>query len=242
MLAKQFWRLLTNPDSLATRLLKAKYYPKDELMNAKIGHQPSFLWRSILAARRVVEDGMAWRVGNGAIIRIRNDRWIAFLEMLEGGTKIPRISKQNKATERWTPPPEGSFKLNSDGAIYANGTVGFGFVIRYAQGEVELAGAKIMTMDRDNTLVEGLAILFALEAARETGIHGLYIKSDCKVMIDGLQGKDIQDSHGELLKEDILNFAQAINCREFSYIPREANKVAHFLAHFVKTPDLNYCG
>ncbi|ONI17829.1 hypothetical protein PRUPE_3G181300 [Prunus persica] len=34
------------------------------------------IWKSILWGRQVIEDGLIWRVGNGASIRVFQDRWI----------------------------------------------------------------------------------------------------------------------------------------------------------------------
>jgi hypothetical protein len=34
MLGKQGWRLMTKPDSLCARVLKGKYFPQGEFMNA----------------------------------------------------------------------------------------------------------------------------------------------------------------------------------------------------------------
>lgn len=51
MLAKQAWRLVTGPDRLLSRLLKAKYFPGGSLFTADLGDRPSLTWRSILAAR-----------------------------------------------------------------------------------------------------------------------------------------------------------------------------------------------
>ena len=42
LLAKQCWRLLKSPDSLAARIIKAKYYSNGYLMMAKLGSKLSF--------------------------------------------------------------------------------------------------------------------------------------------------------------------------------------------------------
>ncbi|KAK6153016.1 hypothetical protein DH2020_012655 [Rehmannia glutinosa] len=76
LLAKQVWRLVSSPESLAAQLSKAKYFPDGELLNAKLGYQPSFLWRSLLAARPTVLEGMAWRIGNGSNVHVFKYRWI----------------------------------------------------------------------------------------------------------------------------------------------------------------------
>ncbi|KAL0459962.1 UNVERIFIED_CONTAM: putative mitochondrial protein [Sesamum latifolium] len=50
LLAKQLWRLLSRPDSLISRVLRAKYFPHSHLFDARLGARPSFTWRSIMAA------------------------------------------------------------------------------------------------------------------------------------------------------------------------------------------------
>ncbi|KAK9084133.1 hypothetical protein Scep_030604 [Stephania cephalantha] len=76
MLAKQGWRLLTQPDALASRVLKAKYYPRGDLLNAKIGHNPSFTWRGIYAAKGILVQGCRWKVGSGCGIKVWADPWL----------------------------------------------------------------------------------------------------------------------------------------------------------------------
>lgn len=43
MLAKQIWRLVHNPDSLAVRVLKSKYFKNGKVMEVRAGHKPSFI-------------------------------------------------------------------------------------------------------------------------------------------------------------------------------------------------------
>jgi hypothetical protein len=47
LLAKQCWRILKNPESLSTRILKAKYFPSESILDAPLGWRPSYIWRSI---------------------------------------------------------------------------------------------------------------------------------------------------------------------------------------------------
>ncbi|XP_019172478.1 PREDICTED: uncharacterized protein LOC109167861 [Ipomoea nil] len=76
MLRKQAWRLLTNTDSLVAKVYKARYYPKDTFLEATIGNNPSFCWRSIMAAKDLVCGGIRRRVGNGSSTLIWEHPWL----------------------------------------------------------------------------------------------------------------------------------------------------------------------
>ncbi|KAK4385207.1 putative mitochondrial protein [Sesamum angolense] len=78
LLAKQLWRLLTQPDYLVSKVLKAKYFPRNHLFDAKVGTLPSYTWCSIIAAhelllsgcsiiaaRELLLSGCRWRIGIG---------------------------------------------------------------------------------------------------------------------------------------------------------------------------------
>jgi hypothetical protein len=76
LLAKQLWRIMQNPDSLVAKIMKAKYFPRSDLFEAKLGSRPSLAWRSMLSARELVHQGAVWRIGNGEQVRIWGDRWL----------------------------------------------------------------------------------------------------------------------------------------------------------------------
>jgi hypothetical protein len=76
LLAKQGWRLISNPKSLLFRVLKSKYFPRCPFMEAVIKPGASAAWRGIIAGRAILEKGLRWSVGNGSQIRIWEDRWI----------------------------------------------------------------------------------------------------------------------------------------------------------------------
>ncbi|KAL9812353.1 putative reverse transcriptase zinc-binding domain-containing protein [Arabidopsis thaliana] len=76
LLAKQAWRLLTKPDSLLTRVYKARYFKQKDFMNAVVGSRPSFAWRNIIHGRDLLEKGIMKNIGNGQSTSVWNDKWI----------------------------------------------------------------------------------------------------------------------------------------------------------------------
>jgi hypothetical protein len=76
LLAKQGWRIITNPHSLVAIMFKAKYYPKCDFLKAKQSQNMSFSWQSILKASRIQKIGCVLQIGNGNSINIWEDRWI----------------------------------------------------------------------------------------------------------------------------------------------------------------------
>lgn len=63
MLARQWWNLLQNQKLIIFQILKAKYFRRSSLSQAHLEYRSSYLWRSWLDTRELVQHGMAWRVG-----------------------------------------------------------------------------------------------------------------------------------------------------------------------------------
>jgi hypothetical protein len=76
MLGKQGWRILTNPDFLISKLYKARYFPNDDFFNSKVGHNPSFVWRSICNSKFILRAGTRWRIGSGIDVSLLNENWL----------------------------------------------------------------------------------------------------------------------------------------------------------------------
>ena len=76
LLARQGWRLMQNPHSLVARLLKAKYFPHKDFLDASIPTNASHVWRSICGATVVLKAGLQWRIGMGSRVKIWKDAWL----------------------------------------------------------------------------------------------------------------------------------------------------------------------
>ena len=77
MLGKQGWKFITEPNSLIARIFKARYFPSGSYLTATVGHNPSYVWRSIMRARFIVRGGARWSIGSGATIPILNEPWLS---------------------------------------------------------------------------------------------------------------------------------------------------------------------
>lgn len=68
------------PDSisqfLASKVLHAKYYRNSSFFNARVGSNPSFVWRSILRGRQVIKKLVRWRIGNASNILVYKHSWL----------------------------------------------------------------------------------------------------------------------------------------------------------------------
>ncbi|KAL0444214.1 UNVERIFIED_CONTAM: putative mitochondrial protein [Sesamum latifolium] len=76
LLAKQFWRLLTNPSSLITQVLNARYFPDSSPLYARLGSRPSLTWRSILSTKEIIQANLRFRIGSATSVKIWKDPWI----------------------------------------------------------------------------------------------------------------------------------------------------------------------
>jgi hypothetical protein len=97
MLARQAWRLLTQPEHLCAQVLKAKYYPQGQLHDTVFPRGASSSWQAIQYGLELLKKGLVWRVGNGRSIRIWRDHWLprphSFKVItVKGDCRIRRVS------------------------------------------------------------------------------------------------------------------------------------------------------
>lgn len=76
LLGKQAWRVMTEPRAFISKLLKARYFPNSSFRQAGLGSNPSYVWRSIYAAKDLIMAGSILKVGSGESIRVWDEPWI----------------------------------------------------------------------------------------------------------------------------------------------------------------------
>lgn len=134
----------------------------------------------------------------------------------------------------WKRPTPGKTKLNCDAAVIEMGRAGLGFVLRDEEGKVLLAGKTECRTTGGSTLMESLAIRYALRMILQYDLHADSVESDSKNCIEGLNGKIRPEVYCDLILQDIRELAAKVRCSSFVFVPRQGNWAAHYAA---KGPD-----
>ncbi|XP_026383355.1 uncharacterized protein LOC113278836 [Papaver somniferum] len=96
MLSRNAWRILENPNCLLATVLKTKYFPKTDFLNAKCTAKCSWTWKCLHAIKELIKPFISWIVGDGQFIDPWCDKW---------------IPSQGYATPNPLVPPDPSIKV-----------------------------------------------------------------------------------------------------------------------------------
>jgi hypothetical protein len=106
LLARQAWRLIAHPGSLVARVLKAKYYPRGDLLDTVCSGNTSATWTAISYGLELLKKGAIYRVGNGADIKVWRDNWIprqSYMKVLtpKGNNRLRRVAELLDDNHNW---------------------------------------------------------------------------------------------------------------------------------------------
>lgn len=64
------------PNSFLSRVIKAKYHPHLSFLEVELGRLPSYTWRSVWATKKMLMEGIGWRIRSSTSISIFDDAWL----------------------------------------------------------------------------------------------------------------------------------------------------------------------
>lgn len=76
LLAKQWWRIMTQEDSLVARMMKARYFLNSSIWESRVNYRPNFTWSSILSRKSIIEEDCMWCACDGKTIPTMKDKWL----------------------------------------------------------------------------------------------------------------------------------------------------------------------
>lgn len=89
----------------------------------------------------------------------------------------------------WSPPVEGSFKLNFDAHISEVGEVGLGVVYRDHHGNIVALGVKRVEARWEVSLAEALGARYAMELATRLGYRRVVLEGDSLIVINAVKNR-----------------------------------------------------
>lgn len=89
-LLKNTWRLFTDKNSLWCKVIKGKYFPSTNMLNAsppKPYH--SIIWKNLFKFIKILPESTFWVLGNGKRINFWTDKWVGNFKIEDYTTSIP---------------------------------------------------------------------------------------------------------------------------------------------------------
>ncbi|CAL1404499.1 unnamed protein product [Linum trigynum] len=170
-------------------------------------------------------------------VAMRAQNWI--LEYRHEQQAAGRRREQGTRRKFWQPPGIGILKVNTDAGCLGEGGTGLGMVVRDWTGAFRYAAAKREAVKWCPAVAEGRAVLFALEKMNEQQMGPFEVEADCLTLVNTLRQQRVDLTELGAVCETILQAEGIEDCYTWKHTHREANAVAHTLAHV--QIDLNHC-
>lgn len=144
-------------------------------------------------------------------------------------TQPPRA---RPAPARWKSPPHGSFKINTDAAIFEESrSIALGAVLRNSEGKMLWAMSHCLPGLKSPIVAEALAVREAVKAVSRMRLEGVIVESDNLEVIRALANKSEgwrTEMQGIIV--DCLEYGRGLPQWMVCHVRRDGNKVAHEVA------------
>lgn len=158
--------------------------------------------------------------------------------LLEEFKQVNKRGEKGKIARsgRWSPPPVGFYKLNTDGAVdVVNGKRGLGAVLRNEYGDLMGACAFPIFGNFSPLVTELLALKAGLQFALDTRTLPILVETDCSEAVRLVNSTDHCWAEEGVLIADVKALMYDVGVSTISFQPRECNSTAHCIAKFALT-------
>ena len=137
----------------------------------------------------------------------------------------------------WIAPEAHGFKVNFDGATFADDdTVGLGVVIQNDVGLVMASLTQKLPLPSSIIEVEVFAARRALELALELGFDNIILEGDSEILLKALKNGGSRLAHYGHLTSDFFSFISHFSTLKLSFVRTHYNRLAHSLARRASIP------
>jgi hypothetical protein len=76
MLGRQTEKIIMHPDAMVLRIFEARYFRQYGILEAIIGHNPSYTWTSLIEFKGLLQKSIRWSIEAGNQIPIWDVPWL----------------------------------------------------------------------------------------------------------------------------------------------------------------------
>ncbi|KAK3218516.1 hypothetical protein Dsin_012486 [Dipteronia sinensis] len=226
LLAKQCWRLICKPSSLAARVLKHCYYPDCTVLQADYGESCSFLWKSFMWGNGLLKAGTRWREGNGASISIYKNQWLPRPSTFKP-ISLSRLGRKAKAQDLLLPGEGWNVDLIHEFFWEENAKL----ILSLLGSHSSSSDSLMWHYDKlgSYSVKSGSCLNKGLMMAIYAGLWPSEVEIDAQTIVNLIVSPGIPLSNVGMVIQDIKLLLEEYHVCSVAFAPRNANMVAHCL-------------
>lgn len=171
-----------------------------------------------------------WNHANGSVFGVRNNASHLLIEWKEAQIKEnDRRTRDEVGARVWKPPDAGWLKVNIDAAVFLNGNIGVGAVIRDENSCFVAARGKKIAGAWTAREAEAIGLKEALSWIIDKGYKQCVIETDSSALAAACNGGQGEAFFGTIVM-NCIQLLKHVNQVLVVFIYRSANTVAHRLA------------
>ena len=156
------------------------------------------------------------------------------LDEYQSVNESPKAAQESTlVTVKWSPPPQGLYNVNVDGAVFTTRKqTGIGVIIRNDAGAVVAALSKKMVVPLEALETEAKAMEMGVRFTAEVGIRDVIFEGDSLAVYNAMRGSGSESTAIQNIVTGVLRQAQGFRMFDFSHVKRQGNVPAHVLAQY----------